>query len=98
MENKNKNKNNNIFLGKIEKSGCYVNNGKYGYFLTCGKKNYKIPEWLKPEEVTLDMAQRLIDYKNKMSEQWLEKNNKDESDEASSEDTITTKIKSLNKD
>ena len=26
-------KNNNIFLGKIEKSGCYVNNGKYGYFL-----------------------------------------------------------------
>jgi len=33
-----------------------------------------------------------------MSEQWLEKNNKDESDEASSEDTITTKIKSLNKD
>ena len=24
------NKNNNIFLGKIEKSGCYVNNGKYG--------------------------------------------------------------------
>ena len=23
--------NNNIFLGKIEKSGCYVNNGRYGY-------------------------------------------------------------------
>jgi topoisomerase IA-like protein len=46
------NKNNNIFLGKIEKSGCYVNNGKYGYFLTCGKKNYKIPEWLNPDEVT----------------------------------------------
>ena len=33
--------NNNIFLGKIEKNGCYVNNGKYGYFLTCAKKNYK---------------------------------------------------------
>ena len=30
--------NNNIFLGMIEKRGCYVNNGKYGYFLTCGKK------------------------------------------------------------
>ncbi len=30
-------------LGKIEKSGCYVNNGKYGYVLTCGKKNYKNP-------------------------------------------------------
>ena len=43
--------NNNIFLGKIEKNGCYVNSGKYGYFLTCQKtikssnftprKNYK---------------------------------------------------------
>ncbi len=33
MENKN-----NIFLGKIENSGCYVNNGKYGYFLACQKK------------------------------------------------------------
>ena len=67
------NKNNNIFLGKIEKSGCYVNNGKYGYFLTCQKKNYKIPEWLLPEEVTLDMAKRLIAYKQKISEEWLEK-------------------------
>jgi len=38
MENK------NIFLGKIQKNGCYVNNGKYGYFLTCNKINYKIPE------------------------------------------------------
>ncbi len=87
------NKNNDIFLGKIEKKGCYFNNGKYGYFLTFGKKNYKIPEWLKPEEVTLDMAHRLIDYKEKMSEQWLEKknNNKNDSEGESSEDIITTK-------
>jgi hypothetical protein len=35
------NKNNNIFLGKIEKSGCYVNNGKYGYFLTVERKIIK---------------------------------------------------------
>ena len=47
MENK------NIFLGKLQKQGCYVNNGKYGYFLTCDKKNYKIPEWLNPDEVFL---------------------------------------------
>ena len=58
----------NIFLGKIEKNGCYVNNGQYGFFLTCDKKNYKIPEWLKPEEVTLEMAERLIEYKKKISE------------------------------
>ena len=87
--------NNNIFLGKIEKSGCYINNGKYGYFLTCGRKNYKIPEWLEPEEITLDMAKRLIAYKQKISEQWLEKstNNKNESDNEVSEDTIKIKNK-----
>ena len=80
------NKNNNIFLGKIiEKSGCYVNNGKYGYFLTVGKKKYKIPEWLNPDEVTLDMAQRLIAYKQKISEEWLEKKNKDNKDESDDE-------------
>ena len=92
------NKNNNIFLGKIEKSGCYVNNGKYGYFLTCGKKNYKIPEWLNPDEVTIDMAKRLIAYKQKISEEWLEKKNntiKDESDDESSENSIVKKLTKL---
>ena len=87
--------NNNIFLGKIEINGCFVNNGKYGYFLTCGKKNYKIPEWLEPEEISLDMAKRLIAYKQKISEEWLEKkcNNTNESDAEVSEDTIKSKIK-----
>ena len=80
---------------KLKKSGCYVNNGKYGYFLTCGKKNYKIPEWLEPEEITLDMAKRLIEYKQKISEQWLEKstNNSNESDAEVDEDTIKIKNK-----
>jgi topoisomerase IA-like protein len=81
--------NNNVFLGKIEKSGCYVNNGKYGYFLTCHKKNYKLPEFLLPEEVTLDMARRIIAYKNKISEQWLEKKkiqNKSESEDEDEDD------------
>ena len=27
------------------------------------KKNYKIPEWLNPDEITLPMAERLIAYK-----------------------------------
>ena len=90
--------NNNILLGKIEKAGCYVNNGKYGYFLTCGKKNYKIPEWLNPDEVSLDMAKRLIAYKQKISEEWLEKKNntiKDESDDESSENSIVKKLTKL---
>ena len=95
------NKNNNIFLGKIEKSGCYVNNGKYGYFLTCGKKNYKILEWLNPDEVTLDMAKRLIAYKQKISEEWLEKKtneSKDESDNETSEEPVVKKLTKFIKD
>ena len=91
--------NNNIFLGKIEKSGCYVNNGRYGYFLTCQKKNYKLPEWLNPDEVSLDMAKRLIAYKQKISEEWLEMKNstiKDESDDdESSENSIVKKLTKL---
>ena len=82
--------NNNIFLGKIEKAGCYVNNGKYGYFLTCCKKNYKLPEFELPEEVTLDMAKRIIAYKQKISQQWLEQKentqNKDESEDEDEDD------------
>jgi topoisomerase IA-like protein len=96
------NKNNNIFLGKIEKSGCYVNNGKYGYFLTCGKKNYKIPDWLNPDEVTLDMAKRLIAYKQKISEEWLEKKNKenknDQSDNETSEEPLVKRLTKFIKD
>jgi len=63
----------NIFLGKIEKDGggCYLNDGKYGYFLTCNKQNYKLPEYLKPEEITLDLAERIIEYKKKLSKQYF---------------------------
>ena len=101
------NKNNNIFLGKIEKSGCYVNNGKYGYFLTCGKKNYKIPEWLNPDEVNLDMAKRLIAYKQKISEEWFEKKNNETkndkpkgatSDNETSEEPVVKKLTKFIKD
>ncbi len=63
------------FLAKQKKGGCYVNNGKYGYFLTCQKKNYKFPEWLLPEEVTLDMAKRLIAYKQKYQKNGLKRKN-----------------------
>ena len=76
----------NIFLGKIQKNGCYVNVGKYGYFLTCDKKNYKIPEWFPHESMTLEIAERLIQYKNKMSQLWLEKGNKNEKSELSVEE------------
>ena len=59
-----------------------------GISLHVRKKNYKLPEFLLPEEVTLDMAKRIIAYKNKTSEQWLEKkeNIKNKSDSEDEDD------------
>ncbi len=50
---------------------------------------------LEPDEITLDIAKRLIAYKQKISEEWLEKknDNKYESDTEVSEDTIKIKNK-----
>ena len=62
----------NKALGKIDKKKCYLNNGKYGHYLTLDSKNYKVPEWFPVEKMDIDVAERPIDYKIKMSEQWLE--------------------------
>ncbi len=61
-ESKNRN------LGKYEKKALYLNHGKYGYFLSHNKVNYKIPEWFPPEKIDLDIASRLIEYKLKFQE------------------------------
>ena len=58
-------------LGKINKKKCYLNHGKYGHYLTVDSKNYKVPEWMPPEKMDIDIAERLIEYKIKMSEQWF---------------------------
>jgi topoisomerase IA-like protein len=68
----------NKALGKINKKKCYLNNGKYGHYLTLDSKNYKVPEWFPVEKMDIDIAERLIDYKIKMSEQWLESTAKGE--------------------
>ena len=64
------------FLGKdIDGGLLYLNNGKYGFFITNkingNSQNYKVPDYLNPEEVTLDLAQRIIHYKKKISKQHL---------------------------
>ena len=80
----------NKVIGKINKKRCYLNHGKYGHYLTVDSKNYKVPEWLPPEKMDIDIAERLIEYKIKMSEQWLESKpikKKAESDSESEEET-----------
>jgi topoisomerase IA-like protein len=79
-------------LGKLNKKFMYLNHGKYGPFLTYEKVNYKIPEWFPHEKMDVDIAERLIEYKKKISEQWLEKTatpsqSKVEDDIASENDT-----------
>ena len=84
MENK------NLILGKINKKVCYLNNGQYGYYLSFDKKNFKVPDWFPHESMTLEIAERLIEYKNKMSKEWLDKSAKEESkDSTASEDSST---------
>ena len=65
-------------LGKIKGKKCYINNGKYGFYLSYDAKNYKVPDWFPHESMSLIIAERLIEYKQKMSEQWMA-NKKEES-------------------
>ena len=80
MENK------NIFLGKLNKNKCYVNDGKYGYFLTCDKKNYKIPEWFPHEKMDLETAKNFIAYKDKMSHLYSNNSEIEKAEEVEEDD------------
>lgn len=84
---------NNIVLGKINKKKCYLNNGKYGHYLNYDAKNYKVPEWLSPEKLDIDMAEKLIEYKKKMFTQWCETTQtKDESESDEEEEAPAPKL------
>ena len=73
----------NIVIGKINKKKVYLNNGKYGHYLNHDGKNYKVPEWFPVDKFDVDIAERLIEYKKKMSEMYC--------DESSSKKTKPTK-------
>ena len=66
----------NIVIGKIDKKKCYLNNGKYGHYLTYDGKNYKVPEWFPVDKIDIDVAERLIEYKKKMSEMYCDESPK----------------------
>lgn len=52
-------------LGKVEGTDetVAVYSGKYGPYIKCGKTNVSVPEDVKPEDVTLEMALQLITQK-----------------------------------
>jgi len=68
VDGKNESKNKN--LGKFNKKAIYLNHGKYGYYFTYDKSNYKIPEYLQKlhEKIDLELASSFIEYKIKWNE------------------------------
>jgi topoisomerase IA-like protein len=66
----------NIVLGKINKKKCYLNDGKYDHYLNYDGKNYKVPEWFPVDKFDIDIAERLIEYKKKMSEMYCDESSK----------------------
>ena len=83
-------------IGKIDNKKCYLNNGRYGFYLTHDSKNYKVPDWFPHEKMDLEIADRLIEYKKKMSEQWMAdkvKLKKEESDDEEEEPKLEIKKK-----
>ena len=87
-------------LGKINKKKCYLNNGKYGHYLNHDGKNYKVPEWFPVDKFDVDIAERLIEYKKKISEMYCDESAKktkptkqDESDSDEEESPKKTKTK-----
>ena len=50
----------NKYIQRFEKEGIDVLNGRYGPYITDGKKNAKIPKDTKPEDLTLEQCQQLI--------------------------------------
>jgi DNA topoisomerase-1 len=87
----------NIVIGKINKKKCYLNNGKYGHYLTYDGKNYKVPEWFPVDKIDIDVAERLIEYKKKMSEMYCDdtakKTKATKKDESESEEEESIKPK-----
>ena len=79
-------------LGKLNGKKCYINNGKYGFYLSHDAKNYKIPDWFPHEKMDLVIAERLIEYKQKMSEQWMADKVKKEESESDDEEEEAPKL------
>lgn len=48
------------YIKTFEKEGISVLNGRYGPYITDGKKNAKIPKDVEPKDITLEQAQEIL--------------------------------------
>ena len=88
--------NKNSSLGKINKKHVYINNGQYGYYLTYDKVNYKIPDWFPHDKMDVDIAERLIEFKKKTSQQWLENQKQAKKEKESDLEDTETEADNIN--
>ena len=88
--------NKNSSLGKIDKKHVYINNGQYGYYLTYDKVNYKIPDWFPHDKMDVDIAERLIEFKKKTSQQWLENQKQAKKEKESDLEDTETEADNIN--
>lgn len=49
-----------IYLGKFNKTDIYLNNGKFGYYIKYGKKNFSIKD-KEIDDITFDFAKSLVE-------------------------------------
>jgi topoisomerase IA-like protein len=52
------------YLGKIEDSPVFLNNGKFGWYLNYNDKLYSVPEAFQSKKFDLKTAQKIIDWKD----------------------------------
>lgn len=62
-----RNSDQNREIKKFESEEILVLNGRYGPYISCKKKNFKIPKNIKPETLTLDMCKEIIEKENNKS-------------------------------
>jgi topoisomerase IA-like protein len=80
----------NPYIGKYEQSSIFLNHGKYGPFLKWGdNKLYSVPKCFQTPKFNLEAAIKIIEFKNKWSEN---KNNELVNGE---EDSTRDKIKRI---
>ena len=52
------------YLGKIEDTACFLNNGKFGWYLNYGGKFYSVPQAFQSKTFDLKAAQKIISWKD----------------------------------
>ena len=78
------------YIGKYNESAIFLNTGKYGPFLNYNSKLYSVPLCFQTPKFNLESAIKIIDFKNKWSE-----NKKDELVKGSEDEDIVDIVKNI---